>query len=94
MEFDILGVQLRRPSWRDLGSALLIGAFLWLVLMSSPLAASDAKTAGGHLVAILYGTCASCLGLRFSRGGRYVMVYLLGFAIVAGAYASLAWFVF
>lgn len=94
MGFNILGVQLRRPSWRDLASAVLIAIFLWLVLMSSPLAANDAKTAGGHLVAILYGTCASCVDLRFSRGRRYVLAYLFGFVIVAAAYTLLAWFVF
>lgn len=94
MEFEIFGIQLHPPSWLRLSIALLIGALLWLALMSSPLAASDAKTAGGHLVAILYGTCTSCLGLRPSRGVRYVVVYVLGLAALAAAYSAIAWLVF
>lgn len=86
----LLDVEIRWPGFWPTTSAVAVGVLLWTLLTLSPLGAEDSTTASANLVAIVFGCVSNAAGIEVKRGGRHMLLNILGCLIVMAMFRVIA----
>lgn len=90
----VAGIELKRPSFWGLTSAVVTGVALWALLLTiSPFGAKDAVGAGAILAAIVWGCVSNAIGIELRRGGRHLALNILGCVAILALYRFIANFI-
>lgn len=82
---QVFGCQLHKPTAKELAVAALTSVLLGAALLALGLAKFNPQEAG-YLVAAIYGSFASTIGLQVTKGPRYLIAHLAGGILILLAY--------
>jgi hypothetical protein len=90
---NLIGIQLRKPSFNELTSAAVLATGLFLLalgvmrMLGLPM---DRVEAGALLLVVFWGCVSVRLGIRIGEGHRHMVANLMVSAVLLGAYQA-AW---
>lgn len=88
---QFIGMELKRPSFKELTVAVAIGVALWAVFVSIGFTAdSTPVSVGATLAAVLWGCVSSAFGIKAHKGGRHLLFNIGGCVLILVLYDLVA----